>query len=74
MGKEGGRNFGIRPAMEAIKDQLMRANPLASYVRESLESRRLRNLSGTKAHADAVRGEKIPFDDVEGHRKMRGLK
>lgn len=79
MGNENGRRIGIGSAVELLKKKLGRVNPVGANIEgpdltpEEREEQRLANLLGTKKHADAAEG-KIPFDDVEGHRKMRGLK
>lgn len=70
MERRGGRRFDVRPIINVVKERLRVVNPFGASVPESEESRRLRSLPGTKAHADDAEG-KIPFSDIEGHRKLR---
>lgn len=71
------RGVRIGNLINRVKDKLRRAHPMGSYVPESAERRRLRDLPYTKASSDAMdevpNNQKIPFGDIARHRKMRGL-
>lgn len=86
MGREDGRSFGIKPVIEFVRRKLGRANPVGASVlgpdltkdeqRRLLYSRSSRLY--TKADSDDARSitpeQKIPFGNIDEHRRRRGLR
>ncbi len=73
----GERRLGVRDLVHRLSDRLKRAHPLAGYVSESDERKRLRGLPYTKAASDAAdevpNSQRIPFNHVAEHRRKRGV-
>ncbi len=84
MGNEGERHFGIRPVWDFVKRKAGRANPAGASVEgldlsdEAKDALYLRTRTYTKAGSDATgeipTSQKIPFGNVEEHRRRRGLR
>lgn len=86
MGKEDGRSFGIKPALEFFRRKLGKVNPMSASVegpelteeetRRALYSRSSRLYR--KADSDDARSiapeQKIPFGNIDEHRRRRGLR